>query len=119
MAAEPMDTERDIPARFSFVTEVIYWRGPSPFFYAPAPPQHAEELRRITRAVTYGWGMTPVEAKVGDVVFTTSLFPKDGTYLLPLKADVRRRAGVTAGDVIKVEFTIQPRGRPGGRWSPV
>jgi hypothetical protein len=96
---------------FSFEAEVIYWRGPSPFFYAPLPPAQAEEIRRVAKFVSYGWGVIPVEAKIGDVVFTTSLFPKDGTYLLPIKAAVRRRANVTAGDVIAVEMTLRPAAR--------
>jgi hypothetical protein len=95
-------------ARFSFETRVIYWRGPSPFFYAPIPEPHVEELRRLAKIVTYGWGMVPVDVRIGDVGFTTSLFPKDGGYLLPLKADVRRRTNVTADDVIAIELTIQP-----------
>ena len=70
-----------------------------------------EELRSVARAVTYGWGMISVEAMVGGVAFTTSLFPKDATYLLPLKDAVRRKAGVTAGDRIAVEMTIQAERR--------
>ena len=93
--------------RFSFESQIIYWRGPSPFFYAPVPAEHLAELQAVARAVTYGWGVVPVEASVGGVTFTTSLFPKDGTYLLPIKAAVRRMAGITAGDVIAVEMTIQ------------
>jgi len=99
----------DSLAEFSFETRVIHWRGPSPFFYAPIPPHHLEELRRVARAVTYGWGMVPVRARIGEVAFTTALFPKDETYLLPLKAAVRQRANITAGDLIEVEMTIQPR----------
>jgi hypothetical protein len=95
-------------ARFSFETRVIYWRGPSPFFYAPIPEPHVKELRQLAKIVTYGWGMVPVDVQIGDVGFNTSLFPKDGGYLLPLKAEVRRRTNVTADDVIAVELTIQP-----------
>jgi hypothetical protein len=57
--------------------------------------------------VTYGWGVIPVEATVGGVVFTTSLFPKDGTYLLPLKDAVRQKTNITAGDTISVDMTIR------------
>ncbi len=96
---------------FSFEAEVIYWRGPSPFFYAAIPEAHARALGRIARAVSYGWGMIPVEAAVNGVAFATSLFPKDGTYLLPLKAEVRRRANVTAGDSISVELAVRPSER--------
>lgn len=90
----------------SFETEVIYWRGPSPFFYAPLPATVAAGVAQVARQVSYGWGMIPVEAELNGVRFTTALFPKDGTYYLPLKNAVRREAGVTAGDVIKVDMKV-------------
>ncbi|HEY1426520.1 MAG TPA: DUF1905 domain-containing protein [Caulobacteraceae bacterium] len=99
---------------FSFESTVIYWRGPSPFFYAPMPMEQAEQIRRVAKFVTYGWGVIPVEATIADVAFKTSLFPKDGTYLLPLKDAVRRKADITAGDVIAVEMTLRPAARPPG-----
>ena len=101
-------------AEFRIETRVVYWRGPSPFFFAPIPTQHVEELRLLARAVTYGWGMVPVEARIGDVAFRTSLYPKDDTYLLPLKAVVRRKINITAGDLIAVDLAIQPPSRPWG-----
>jgi len=97
--------------RFEFAAKVIHWRGPSPYFYAPIPPQYGAEIRQVSKLVTYGWGMIPVAAAIGGVVFHTSLFPKDETYLLPLKADVRRKANITAGDSILVDMTVQPAER--------
>lgn len=110
-----MDDEEPL-VRFRFEARIIEWRGPSPFFYAPIPAQHVDELRQVAKTVTYGWGVVPVEAQVGDVAFKTSLFPKGETYLLPLKVSVRRRANITAGDLIAVEMTVRP---PAHRWSPV
>ncbi len=52
---------------------------------------------------TYGWGVIPVEARIGEIVFTTSLFPKDGGYLLPLKDAVRKPQGLSAGDEVTVD----------------
>ena len=92
----------------SFETQVIYWRGPSPFFFAPIPRQYVDELGRVAKIVTYGWGMIPVEARIADVPFNTSLYPKDGTFLLPLKVDIRRKTNITAGDLIVVDLTIHP-----------
>jgi hypothetical protein len=102
-----MDESDGSQVRFQFETEVIHWRGPSPYFYAPVPAEHVDELRAAARAVSYGWGVVPVEATVRGVVFTTSLFPKDGTYLVPLKDAVRRKADITAGDRVSVEMTLQ------------
>ena len=52
---------------------------------------------------------TVLDVVIGGVTFTTSLFPRDGTYLLPLKLAVRRRIAVTVGDVVKVAMRV---GRP-------
>lgn len=95
--------------KLEFDTEIIYWRGPAPYFYAPVPAAQADGIRRIKTAASYGWGVIPVEAVVNGVRFTTSLFPKDGTYLLPLKDAVRRAGGITGGDTIHVEMIVQPR----------
>jgi hypothetical protein len=109
LVVEAMDEGGGVLLQVKFETRVIHWRGPSPFFFAPMPLHHAEGLRRTAKLVTYGWGMIPVEARIGDVGFKSSLYPKDETYLLPLKADVRRKANITAGDLIAVDMTLQLR----------
>jgi hypothetical protein len=96
-------------SQFEFDATVIYWRGPSPYFYAPIPQLHVEDIRRASKVVSYGWGAIPVEAEIGSLRFTTSLFPKDGGYLLPIKTVVRDRSGVTAGDAVHIGLTIKPR----------
>ena len=60
----------------------------------------------MRRLASYGWGVIPVEATIDGVTFTTSLFPREETYLLPLKDAVRRRIGVTVDDKVEVEMTV-------------
>ena len=96
-----------------FETRVIHWRGPAPFFFAPLPPAEAEEIRQLSKFVTYGWGMIPVEATINGVTFKTAMFRKNETYYLPLKDAVRTACGVTADDVVAVEVTVLPAGRAG------
>lgn len=92
--------------QLTFRTTIIEWRGPAPFVYAPVPSRHAGAIEGIKKQASYGWGVIPVEAEIGGVRFTTSLFPKDGTYLLPLKLAVRKRTGVTVGDAVDVDMRI-------------
>ncbi len=89
-----------------FEAEVIEWRGPAPFIYAVLPAEIAAEVAAVKRSASYGWGVIPVTATLGPAKFTTSLFPRDGTYLLPLKLAVRRRVAVTVGDVIALRLRI-------------
>jgi len=95
---------------FEFTARVIEWRGPAPFYYAVVPPEESEEIGAMSGAVTYGWGAIPVEAWIGDLRFTTSLFPKDGAYLLPLKVAVREATGVKLGDHVSVRMGLSLRG---------
>lgn len=92
-----------------FETTVIHWRGPSPYFLAPLPLDQGAEIKRVSNLVTYGRGVIPVEAEIAGAVFRTSLFPRDGTYLLPLKDAVRRKIGITAGDGVAVSMKIAAR----------
>ena len=108
-----MDSRDALAIRFAFESRVITWRGPSPFFFAPIPETLTPDLRLAAKAVSYGWGVIPVEASLGEaslggVAFTTSLFPRNGGYLLPLKDAVRRGAGVTAGDTVAIEMRLRP-----------
>lgn len=89
-----------------FEAVVIEWRGPAPFFYARLPADAAAEITRVRKLVTYGWGAIPAEAAIDGVVFTTSLFPKDGGYLLPLKSSVRKAIGMTVGDLVAVSMQV-------------
>lgn len=93
----------------AFESTIFEWRGPSPYFFAAIPSQHTDAVRHAAKLASYGWGVVPVEAIIADVTFTTSLFPKDEGYLLPIKDKVRRAARVTAGDSIRVKMTVKAR----------
>ncbi|MDP1878686.1 MAG: DUF1905 domain-containing protein [Actinomycetota bacterium] len=89
-----------------FSGEVWFWRGPSPFHFVTVPDDEAHALKAASALVTYGWGMIPVEARIGSTNWTTSLFPKDGTYIVPLKDRVRTAEGLEVGDVVTVHLTV-------------
>jgi hypothetical protein len=90
-----------------FTGRVIEWRGPAPYYYVPLPEEAADDVREVAAMATYGWGVIPVTVRLGDVDFETSLFPKDGGYLLPLKDAVRKPHAITVGDEVSVELTIK------------
>ena len=93
-----------------FTGRVIEWRGPAPYYFVPVPQQEADDIREVAAMATYGWGVIPVEGLVGDTTFTTSLFPKDGGYLVPLKDAVRKPRSISAGDEVHVRLTIRLSG---------
>lgn len=95
-----------------FETIIIEWRGPAPFLFAPVPDEHVGAIRHAAMTESYGWGVVPVVAVIGDSKFATSLFPRDGGYLLPVKVAVQKSARVGLGDHIHVTMRV---GRPDRR----
>lgn len=93
----------------TFVGRVVEWRGPAPFYYLVVPEEESAEISAVSALATYGWGVIPVRARIGDVGFTTSLFPRDGGYLLPLKAAVRAPQQITVGDDVAVTMALELR----------
>ena len=73
------------------------------------PEAEAESIHDVSGALTYGWGCIPVEAVIGGTSFTTSLFPRDGGYLLPVKVAVQRAEGIGPGDTVHASIHLEPR----------
>ena len=90
----------------TFSADVFYWRGPSPFHFVAVPPDECVELQAISSLVTYGWGMIPVSATVGETEFTTALFPKDGGYFVPLKVAIRKAEQIDVGDIVTLTLEV-------------
>jgi hypothetical protein len=91
----------------AFVGRVIEWRGPAPYYFVPVPDEESADIREVAAMATYGWGVIPVEARIGEVDFETSLFPKDGGYVLPLKDAVRKPQDLAPGDDVAVGLAVR------------
>ena len=89
-----------------FRGEVWFWRGPAPWYFVTVPDEECGLLEETSPLVSYGWGMIPVTASIGRTEWKTSLFPKDGRYIVPLKAWVRKAERVQLGDVVVVQLTV-------------
>ena len=90
-----------------FSGEIFNWRGPSPFHFIAVPAADVQILKKEWSFASYGWGMIPVTAHIGDTDYATSLFPKNGGYLVPVKDAVRDAEAVDDGDVVDVRLTIR------------
>jgi hypothetical protein len=96
----------DVQLDVQFSGDIWHWRGPAPFYFVTVPEDASAQLHEVARAVTYGWGMLPVRARIGGTSWRTSLFPKDGQYVLPLKVAVRRAEQVDEGDVVTARLLL-------------
>jgi Domain of unknown function (DUF1905) len=89
-----------------FSGEMWFWKGPAPWHFVTVPDEECGALEAASSYVTYGWGMIPVAARIGGTRWTTSLFPKDGSYIVPVKTRVRQAEGLAVGDVVTVHLAV-------------
>jgi hypothetical protein len=94
----------------TFSAALFEWRGPAPFYWLALPDDACDQVRADANEVTYGWGAIPVRVRIGDTEWETSLLPRDGGYVLPVKAHVRQQENFGDGDTVTVEMTVAPRG---------
>ena len=92
--------------RFEISGTVIEWRGPAPFYFVPTPIEVTEEIETYKRELTYGWGVIPVKVTIGTTSVTTSLFPKDGSFYIPLKGALRKPTGIAMGDTVNLVLEL-------------
>ena len=90
---------------------VWQWRAgdaPGGWFFLTVEGHAAAEVRYAALGRTGGFGSVKVTARIGATEWRTSLFPhrESGGFLLPLKAEVRRREGIEPGQVVSVTLKI-------------
>jgi hypothetical protein len=90
-----------------FSGKIWFWRGPAPWFFVTVPEEQSRDLKEISGLLTYGWGMIPVHVRIGETEFRTSLFPKDGRYLVPIKASVREAEKLEEGDTVTLRLEVR------------
>lgn len=83
------------------------WRGPAPFYFVDIPEDESAAISEVRQSLTYGWGVIPVTVKLGKTEWTTSLFPRNGLYAVPVKDAIRKAESVTVGDVLDLELRLQ------------
>jgi len=101
---------RNIPIKpemdFDFSGEIWFWRGPAPWYFVTVPEQECRELKAISGVVTYGWGMIPVSVRIGTSRWKTALWPKDGSYIVPIKTSVRKAEKLEEGDTVTIRLEV-------------
>jgi hypothetical protein len=88
---------------FTFTSKVWLYPGMAGWHFVGVPKAESALIKQGVK-VKAGFGSIPVEVSVGGQTWVTSIFPdkKSGQYLLPLKAMVRKKAGIYADDTIEI-----------------
>ncbi len=93
---------------FAFVAKIWEWDGPQAWHFVSLPKDLADLVKESFGHNARGFKSLRVEVTVSDEIWKTSIFPdsKRGTYILPIKKDIRKRLDVKHGSRIEVEFSI-------------
>ena len=90
-----------------FEGTIWFWKGPAPWHFVTVPDEECEGIKAISGLVTYGWGMIPVRVSIGESQWKTSLWPKDGKYIVPIKTSVRKTENLDEGDMVTIHLDIE------------
>ena len=93
------------------VTSLLWiWKGSDAagrWYFITVPEEQCDPIRAQAFGSPRGFGSVRVEATIDQVTWRTSVFPlNSGGYLLPVKAEVRRKAGIAAGDEVTVRLEL-------------
>jgi len=88
--------------------QVWLYPGPAAWYFVTLPKKEADKIRDIYGMHAKGWGSLPITVTVGSTSWDTSIFPdkKTGSYLLPIKAQVRKAENISENDIITLSIEV-------------
>jgi len=93
----------------AFTSLLWIWKGEAAgrWYFVTVPEEQSAEIKAHAFGSPRGFGSARVEATIADVSWRTSVFPlNSGGYVLPIKAEVRKRADIGAGDEVTVRLKL-------------
>jgi hypothetical protein len=106
----PLATVRSVSARYRFDAEIWTSETTATWHFLSVPEEDADDIDERFGHRAAGFGSIRVEVTIGASTWQTSVFPdtKRATYVLPVKAAVRKAERLAAGSVAKVELRVLP-----------
>lgn len=95
-----------MPTKIKYTFSAKPWQHSSPggWHFISLPKELATEIRANLKWQEEGWGRLKAQAKIKNSQWDTAIWfdTKMGTYLLPLKAEVRKKEKIVPGEMIEV-----------------
>lgn len=97
-----------VSEKYHFTAPIWLYQGKGAWFFITVPTQESANIKFLHSLPRLGWGSVRVKVKIGKTEWKTSIFPdsKTGTYLIPVKADVRKKENITLGDSVAVTLEV-------------
>lgn len=90
-------------------SKVWVYPGMAAWRFLTLPKKEGAEIKEKYGKHAKGWGSLPVSVTIGKTVWNTSIFPdkKSGSYLLPLKAKVRKAEDISDDSSVTFSLTLR------------
>lgn len=94
--------------KYEFGAKPWRYAGPNGWTFISMPTTMAKEIRDNLKSEEEGWGRRKAIAKIGNTEWTTAIWfdTKLTTYLLPIKAEIRKKEGIEINKRLKVSIWI-------------
>ena len=94
---------------YAVKSKVLLYPGMSGWHFVSIDKKTSDKIRKTQIGKKrIGWGSIPTNITIGKTTWKTSIFPsRDGTYLLPLRAEIRKKEAVYEGDTIHFKCFLQ------------
>jgi hypothetical protein len=101
-----------IDLSFTFTDKCWLWQSTATaWHFITLPKDKSEEIKFFDENMhekRRGWGAVRVLVTIGNTTWETSIFPSSElkAYILPIKAEVRKKEKFAAGDTVTVKLKI-------------
>lgn len=94
--------------QYTIRAQVWLYPGAAAWHFITLPKTQSKKIRTLFIDMKRGWGSLPVIVRIGETEWKTSIFPdtKRDAYLLPIKASVRKKEKIKAGDRVVCRLTV-------------
>lgn len=94
--------------KYEFTAKIWQYNGPNGWYFVSLPEDLSKEIRLALKHEEQGWGRLPAKAEIGHTAWETAIWfdTNQNTYLLPLKADVRKKQKLGLDDAVNVVIWV-------------
>jgi hypothetical protein len=93
---------------YKFTAPVWKHSATGGWYFVSLPIEFSEEIRLNMKLQEEGWGRMKTKAKIRETLWDTAIWydTKLGTYILPIKAVIRKKEKIAIGNILDVEITL-------------
>lgn len=93
---------------YSFQSAIWKYKGKGAWYFCSLSKEMSAEIRLLNKKLEQGWGRLKTKAMIGKTTWDTAIWydTKQEAYLLPIKAEVRRKEKLESGKEIEINIWI-------------